>query len=101
MARRERPVLLMLVSPILLAMAAAGRKYPFHGRVILCLVPSIYRLLSEGVDWFRVALGRKAFAAVALLLLAHPCLSTLDQSQGPRMCDFNAHGDLHKNRFVD
>ncbi len=102
LSRRDRTAMLLLVVPILLAMAAASaRRYPFHGRLILGLVPAFFILLAEGADWFRLNLGRRPFLAIALLLLAYPSLSTLYQGQSARSRDFNAHGDLHANRFVE
>jgi len=102
LSRRDRGALLMLWSPILLAMAAAAaRRYPFHGRLILGLVPACFILLAEGADWIRLRFGRRAFRAVALLLLAYPSLFTMYQCQSVRARTFNAHGDLHGNRFVE
>jgi len=37
---------------------------------------------------------------VLVLLLAYPCLSTFYEAQARRERYFNAHGDLHDNRFV-
>jgi hypothetical protein len=101
MARRDRTALLMLLIPILLAVGAtAARRYPFHGRLILGLVPAFFLLLAEGLDRVRATFGRKASFATALLLLAYPCWTTLYENSGERMRDFNPHSDIHRNRFV-
>ena len=99
--RRDRTSFLMLTIPILLALAAAAaRRYPFHGRLILPLVPAFYLLLAEGTDWVRRRAGRFAYAAVVVLLLLYPCLSTLYNATGVRYRPFNSHGDLHDNVFM-
>lgn len=44
----------MLVSPLLLAVLASGLgRFPFSGRVILFLVPSLLLLISEGIERIR------------------------------------------------
>jgi hypothetical protein len=102
LARRNWAFFLMLAVPILLALiAAALRKYPFHGRLIIDLVPAFYLMIAEGTKWFRTRLGRPAYVVLLVLLLSYPCLSTLYEATGVRIRDFNSHGDLHKNRFMD
>ena len=99
--RRDRAVFLILAIPILLAFAAAAaRRYPFHGRLILPLVPAFYLMIAEGAGWVRQRAGRYAFAALVTLLLLHPCLGTLYQASAVRNRPFNAHGDLHDNLFM-
>jgi hypothetical protein len=102
MARRNGPLFLMLSLPIVLAMiAAAMRRYPFHGRLILGLLPFVFIMLAEGADWFRLRLGRWAFGIILALLLTYPCLNTLYQVSGTRPRYFNRYGDLHDNRFIE
>ena len=49
LARRSWPAWLVFVVPILLAMLAASmRRYPFHGRLILELVPAFFLLIGLG-----------------------------------------------------
>ena len=100
--RRDRMSLLMLVIPIVLALAAAAaRRYPFHGRLILPLVPSFYLMIGEGTGWFRERAGRHVFAAVLALLLWYPCFAALYEASSVRSRPFNSHGDIHENNFMN
>jgi hypothetical protein len=102
LGRRHLEFFLFLVLPIVLALcAAAARKYPFHGRLLIELVPAFYLMIAEGADWLRVRLGRPVFVAVLILMLTYPSLSTIWESSGIRYRDFNIHGDLHRNRFME
>ncbi len=101
LVRRDRTSFLILAIPILLALtAAAARRYPFHGRLILPLVPAFYLMIAEGTGWVRERAGRYAYAAVLILLLLYPCLGTFYHVSGVRNRPFNAHGDLHDNLFM-
>jgi len=101
LARRDLTTFLILALPILLAFtAAAARRYPFHGRLILPLVPAFYIMIAEGTGWVRCRAGRYAYAAVVILLLLNPCLGTLYHATGIRLRPFNTHGDLHDNLFM-
>ena len=98
---RDRRVFLILSLPILLALVAAAlRKYPLHGRLMIELVPAFYVMIAEGTQRLRTKLGRPAYVVVLVLLLAYPCSSTFYEAQARRERYFNAHGDLHDNRFV-
>jgi hypothetical protein len=102
LGRRHPEFFLCLVLPIMLAFcAAAGRKYPFHGRLLIELVPAFYLVIAEGADWLRVRLGRPVFLAVLIVMLTYPSLSAIWESTGIRYRDFNIHGDLHRNRFME
>ena len=93
---------MFLILPILLAiLAAAVRKYPFHGRLLIELVPAFYLVIAEGADWLRIRLGRPVFLAVLIVMLTYPSLSAIWESTGIRYRDFNIHGDLHRNRFME
>jgi len=101
LARRGPRVFLILSLPILLALlAAALKKYPLHGRLMIELVPAFYLMIAEGTQWLRSRLGRPAYVVVLVLLLAYPCSSTFYEAKAHRARYFNAHGDLHDNRFV-
>jgi hypothetical protein len=101
LARRDRTVCLFLIMPIVLALVAAAlRRYPFHGRLLLGLSPCFYLLIAAGTGWARPRLSRRLYVAVLALLLFYPCLSTLYQASGKRQRDFNSHGDLHGNLFM-
>jgi hypothetical protein len=98
---RDRRAFLILSLPILLAVVAAAlRKYPLHGRLMIELVPAFYVLIAEGTQPLRTRLGRPAYVVVLVLLLAYPCSITFYEAQAPRARYFNQHGDLHDNRFV-
>ncbi len=102
LARREWPVFLCLAVPIVLALAAGAlRRYPFHGRLVLGLLPSFYLLIPEGVDRVRQRIGRRLAIVTLILLLFHPCTSTIYELTGRRERYFNSHGDLHDNVFME
>ncbi len=104
LARRSPRVCALLVLPIALAMgASAMSRYPFHGRMILGLVPAFFLLIAEGSEWLRERVAGRAklaYKAVMFLLLAYPCLATLSQVDTHERRDFNPHGDLHNNLFM-
>ncbi len=104
MARRSWATYLLLVLPIAMAMMASGyKKYPFHGRLVLELVPAFFLLIAEGTEWFARrdrSRSRFFYKTLLILLLAYPCLSSIYHATGIRPRDFNQHGDLHQNVFV-
>jgi hypothetical protein len=95
---------LMLIAPIALAMVASAlRKYPFHGRLILELVPAFLLLAAEATDWVQrrdPSRNKLMYRAALILLLAYPCLSGIYNELTMRYRDFNAHGDIHRNVFI-
>jgi hypothetical protein len=105
LARRSPSAFLLLVLPILLAMAASAMKrYPLHGRLILELVPAFFLLIAEGTECLgRVPASgsRLLFAVVVAFLLAYPCPESVFEVAGARFREFNRHGDLHRNIFVE
>ncbi len=105
LARRSWSTYLLLVLPIALAMVASGyQKYPFHGRLMLELVPALFLLIAEGTEWlggWDQTRYRLCYTALLILLLAYPCLVALDHATGRRHRDFNSHGDLHPNVFME
>jgi hypothetical protein len=105
LARRSWSTYLLLVFPIALAMVASGYdKYPLHGRLMLELVPALFLLIAEGVEWlgrWDQTRYRLYFTALLILLLAYPCLASLHHAAGQRHREFNRHGDLHPNVFVE
>ena len=101
LAVRDRRVFLILVLPILMAIVAAAlKKYPLHGRLMIELVPAFYVMIAEGTERLRTRIGRPAYVVVLVLLLAYPCSITFYEAQAARMRWFNQHGDLHDNRFM-
>jgi hypothetical protein len=104
-ARRSWTMYLFLILPIILAMvASAMKRYPLHGRLILELVPALFLLIAEGTEWIArrdPSRVRLLYKAVLVFLLASPCLSAVYQATGVRPRDFNPHGDLHRNVFIE
>lgn len=102
LARRDPAALAMLAVPLALALAASAlRKYPFHGRLILWLAPAFLLWIGEAAGVLRNRLGRPLSIVLAALLLLYPCLDALYQSADPHLRDFNVHGDLRQNRFME
>ena len=105
LARRAFPDWAILVLPIALAIvASAMKRYPIHGRLILELVPSFFLLIAEGTETLRgwqrgrIKLG---YALVLILLFTYPCLVAFQNSVSVPIRDFNIHGDLRKNIFME
>jgi hypothetical protein len=94
--KRDRALLGMLTLPGVFALLAAYlRLYPFHGRLVLFLVPSLLLLVAEGAGWFREVIGGGvAWAAVLAALLLFPSLGALYHVVEPRDRDgLNPYGD--------
>jgi hypothetical protein len=91
----------MLILPIALALLASGlRKYPFHGRIILFLVPALLLLIANGLDGVAARLDRRRiFPILATLLLIYPCLSTSYGVATTHLRDFTSHGDVRIDIF--
>jgi hypothetical protein len=104
LSRRCWAVAGVLILPIALAMiASALQRYPFHGRLILELVPAFFVLIAEGTEAvYGIDRGRTklVYKAVLVLLLAYPCLTAIYRSMENRPRDFNRHGDLQYNQFM-
>jgi hypothetical protein len=94
--RGRRVWLGMLTSPLPLAMAAAFlHKYPFHGRLILFLVPALHLPIAEGAGWVR-ARSRSAtlYGLILAALLLFPTLYDVLRVFEPRQrAFFNPVGD--------
>lgn len=105
MARRSWKSFLLLVTPIGLALGASvARRYPFHGRLLLELMPALFLLIARGAESVARRFpgrGGLAFKTVLLALLAFPCRDACYYSSFRRDRDFNIHGDLHPNVFID
>jgi hypothetical protein len=95
--RRDRRLCAVLATPALFAIAAAYlRLYPFHGRLVLFLVPSLLLVTAEGAlrfaGFFR---SRAARAAVLAALLLPPTLWAAQVLFEPQAtADHNRFGDL-------
>ncbi len=105
MARRSIRTFLLLVAPIILAVAATILRYfPFHGRLILELVPALFLLIAQATEWIALRFpGRRhiAYKTVLIALLTYPSWDACYRSTFWRDRVFNIHGDLHPNVFID
>jgi len=101
MARGRADALVLLASPLLIAVVASGlKRYPFHGRLLYFLVPGLLVVIAEGIGAVGRRLGRwSAYLLVGLLLIA-PAAETLDHWVHPRLRPFDTHGDL-RNDLLD
>jgi Dolichyl-phosphate-mannose-protein mannosyltransferase len=100
LGRRWKGGLFLLVAPILLALAASMlRRYPFHGRLLLFLIPSVHLLVGEGAA--ALARGRNAKLTFVLgaFLLAQPVLDVLWHRLVMKRnhTEYDSHGDLHRD----
>jgi len=104
LARRSWPAWVVLVMPIVLAMlASALNRYPFHGRLILELVPAIFLLMALGLECFAAKVpgsSQAAYKVLLVVLIGYPCLAALNQAVFRPVRDGNRHGDLHTNLFI-
>lgn len=82
LATRSRKQLALLVTPILVVLAASAlRKYPFANRMIMFLTPMFLILVAEGVRQIREA-GRALSLVgmtILILLFVHPTFAMVDQ----------------------
>jgi hypothetical protein len=100
LGRRWRGGPYLLLAPLLFALlASALHQYPFHGRLLLFLVPSVHLLVSEGAAALAWCGGaRLTFALGAFLLfqpaadvLWHRLIMPLDHEA------FDSHGDITRD----
>jgi hypothetical protein len=99
--KRRWGTLVVLSAPIALAMlASALHRYPFHGRLILYLVPSFLLPMAEGVDAIGRRCGRLMMAALVALLLVSSSYEALDHIDRIRSRGFDSHGD-QRNDLLD
>jgi hypothetical protein len=97
MGLRWRGGVYLLVAPIVFTLiASAIRQYPFHGRLLLFLIPSVHLLVAEGAAALSRRGGAIATFAVGAFLLAQPAWHVLwyqfimTRQHG----SFDSHGDL-------
>lgn len=105
LARRSTNTFLLLICPLAFALVASViRRYPFHGRLILELVPALFLLIAQGAGWLaRCFPTRSSIVQRTLLLalLASPCWDACYGALTRRDREYNPHGDLHHNVFID
>jgi hypothetical protein len=94
-----------LIVPIILAMIGSMlHKFPFHGRLILELVPAFFLLIAEGTEVVAIrdrSARKLAYKVILVLLLWYPCATALYEATGNRPRWFNSHGDLRDNLFIE
>ncbi len=86
MMQRRREYAVVLIGPTVLTLAAAlFGKYPFRGRLLLFLLPSILLLIGDGLERLRVlfqrltpTVGRLVWMALVLLMISDPVLAAAD-----------------------
>jgi hypothetical protein len=97
LGRRWPGGLYILLAPLLFAILASSlREYPFHGRLLLFLVPSVHLLASEGAAALAWVGGAPLTFVVGAFLLLQPALDAFSHRfvqprirSGP-----DSHGDL-------
>jgi hypothetical protein len=86
----------MLLAPGLITLLASClHLYPFHGRLLLFLVPALLLLIAEGVAWVGELAGSRTFRVVLLTsLFLFPAVQATYHLLEPRQrMDFNSRGD--------
>ena len=102
LGRRWPGGLFLLVAPLLFALLASSlRQYPFHGRLLMFLVPTFLLLPSEGA----AAIGRRTSWLVTLCLAAFLVYGQAADVFWHKMVQsrcrpFDSHGDL-KSDLLD
>jgi hypothetical protein len=102
LGRRWPGGLFLLLSPLLLALAASGfHLYPFHGRLLFYLVPTYLLLLAEGVAAIsRPTSWMVTLALAGLLLYGEAAEVAWHKAIQRRSRTFDSHGDV-KNDLLD
>jgi hypothetical protein len=81
--------------------AAAARQYPFHGRLVLFLVPGMILLVASGIDRVRQHLWPRLLGTLFLgFVLLYPAATAVYHlvDHGTERV-FDPHGDLRRDRF--
>jgi hypothetical protein len=100
-ARRRWGALTVLLTPIALALAAsAWHRYPFHGRLLLYLVPAFLLPMAEGVAVAGRRCGPIVLAGLVIVLLAAASYNAIERVERPRYRVFDSHGD-QRNDLLD
>jgi hypothetical protein len=101
LGRRWPGGLFLLISPLVLGLAASGlHQYPFHGRLLLYLVPTYVMLLAEGIAAIGRPTGWLVTLALAGFFLYGQAAELAWQTIVHRSRVFDSHGDL-KNDLLD
>lgn len=101
-ARRDRARFAMLALPVVFALLASClRLYPFHGRLVLFLVPALLLLIAEGAGWFRETYGGgPTWAFLLATLLLFPSLGAFYHLvERHDRGDFSPYGDRRPTKL--
>ncbi|MGD1278516.1 MAG: glycosyltransferase family 39 protein [Tepidisphaeraceae bacterium] len=75
--REHKPAVILLLTPIALALAAAMlHQYPFKGRLILFITPLLAAVIGAGMDWLLQGQRRLAGWVALILLMISPVTMT-------------------------
>lgn len=101
LARRDWWALGLWIGPIVLVMAASAlHRYPFHGRLLVFLVPSLILPMAEGLAVVRRRFGRVALASLLVFLFFWPVVERINRIDRERYRVFDSHGD-QRNDLLD
>jgi hypothetical protein len=92
---RRRPVALLLLGPFAVCIAAAiARQYPFRGRLVVWLLPSLLLAVAAGAEWMRRQISRlhPAFGWALVIMLLVPSVRAL--AAAPPPYEIEHHRDL-------
>ena len=94
--RLDRWRFALLALPLTLTlMAAYPRLYPFHGRLLIFLIPPFLLAIAAGLDRLdREGFPRLAYLVLAAMVLVAPAVAAIDQAVDPRH-NHSRFGDLH------
>ena len=83
-SKKNRFAVMTLLVPIVLAMmASALRRFPFHGRLLVYLVPMFVLPMAEGISVIGRYLGRALMVLVALALILPPTVRGPERDGSP------------------
>jgi hypothetical protein len=101
MARGWREALLLLLPIVLTVAASALGRYPFHGRLLVFLVPCIVLPMAEGIAVIGRRCGRVVLLGLLAFLLALPTMEAIGHILvQSRYRVFDSHGD-QRNDLLD
>jgi hypothetical protein len=84
--RQRRPVALLLLGPFIVCMAAAvAQQYPFRGRLMVWLLPSLLLVVAAGAEWLRRQTGsfHPVFGGALMIVLFVPPVLALAVAPPP------------------
>ena len=99
---RSRGLILAVLPVLVTALVSSAGRYPFHGRLVLFLVPMIDVVLVAGLESLgrRFEMGRWPVSKTLLILvLLHPLLNSAYHFVEKVPRDFSPLGDLHASPF--